>query len=215
MIIELYDTSYIPRRVFCIGRNYRAHAEELNNAIPDSPVVFIKPTTSLVPNNSVITIPAHGKELHYEAELVVLIGQEGRPKTPGDTRRFIEGFSLGLDLTLRDVQSDLKKKGLPWEKAKGFDGSAPLGTFVSYKPQIDLDNISFTCDVNGEERQRGNTGNMLFDIPALLLELSRIWVLKPGDLIFTGTPEGVGPLYPGDSITVTSELAGPFTWTVA
>jgi 2-keto-4-pentenoate hydratase/2-oxohepta-3-ene-1,7-dioic acid hydratase in catechol pathway len=215
MIIELYDTSYIPRRVFCIGRNYRAHVAELNNTVPESPVVFIKPTTSLIPKNSIITMPSHGNDLHYETELVVLIGQEGRPENPEDTHRFVEGLSLGLDLTLRDVQSGLKKKGLPWEKAKGFDGSAPLGTFVSYKPGIDLGNISFTCEINGEERQQGNTGNMIFSIPTLLMELSRIWVLKPGDLVFTGTPEGVGSLHSGDTITVNSELVGPFTWTVA
>jgi len=214
MIIELYDTSYIPRRVFCIGRNYRAHAEELNNAIPDSPVVFIKPTSSLIPKNSIIPMPSHGQDLHYEAELVILVGQEGRPQNLDDTRRFIEGFSIGLDLTLRDVQSGLKKKGLPWEKAKGFDGSAPLGTFTSYNPEIDLADISFTCEVNGEIRQQGNTGNMLFSIPILLMELSKIWVLKPGDLIFTGTPEGVGPLHSGDSISVSCDLVGTYSWTV-
>jgi 2-keto-4-pentenoate hydratase/2-oxohepta-3-ene-1,7-dioic acid hydratase in catechol pathway len=215
MIIELYDTSYIPRRVFCIGRNYRAHAEELNNAIPDTPVVFIKPTSALIPKNSVITMPTHGQDLHYEAELVVLVGQEGRPQTLEDTRRFIEGFSLGLDLTLRDVQSELKKNGLPWEKAKGFDASAPLGTFASFTPEIDLNNISFTCEVNGELRQQGNSGNMLFSIPTLLMELSKIWTLKPGDLIFTGTPEGIGPLHSGDSISVSSDLIGSYTWNVA
>ena len=214
MIIELRDTTYIPRRLFCIGRNYVAHAEELGNVVPDSPVVFLKPPTCLVPHGSPITLPAHGSDLHFETEIVVLIGTEGRARNPQDALKFVEGLSLGLDLTLRDVQSALKSKGLPWEKAKAFDGSAPLGSFVPLDNASVLDDISFACDVNGERRQNGNTARMIFSIPTLITEISTIWTLKPGDLIFTGTPEGVGPLHAGDSITISNKHIGSYTWEV-
>ena len=214
MIIELFGTTYIPRRLFCIGRNYVAHAEELGNLVPESPVVFMKPPTCLVPRGAPISLPGHGDDLHFETELVILIGTEGRANSVEEALAFVEGLSLGLDLTLRDVQSALKAKGLPWEKAKAFDGSAPLGSFIPFDDSINLADISFTCDVNGQRRQNGHTANMIFSIPTLIMELSAIWSLKPGDLIFTGTPEGVGPLRAGDTITIANSRIGSFSWEV-
>lgn len=204
-----------PSRIFCIGRNYVDHAKELKNEVPTSPVVFMKPATSLVPEGEAIPVPSHGEEFHFEAELVVLIGKEGRAVTLEQAPGFIKALSLGLDLTLRDVQSRLKGKGLPWECAKAFDGSAPLGAFKPIGPSMPLEEITFTCHVNDELRQSGNTNTMIFPIKTLVVELSRVWKLLPGDLIYTGTPSGVGPLNRGDRITVASPVIGSFSWTVA
>jgi 2-keto-4-pentenoate hydratase/2-oxohepta-3-ene-1,7-dioic acid hydratase in catechol pathway len=126
----------------------------------------------------------------------------------------VSGISLGLDLTLRDVQQQLKRKDLPWEAAKAFDQSAPIGEFVAYDPSVDLCDIAFHCCVNGVQRQAGNTRDMIFPVARLLVELSRIWVLQPGDLLFTGTPAGVGPLRIGDRIEIASDLTGSFAWSV-
>jgi 2-keto-4-pentenoate hydratase/2-oxohepta-3-ene-1,7-dioic acid hydratase in catechol pathway len=201
-------------RVFCIGRNYVEHVHELKNIIPTKPVVFIKPVSCLVGPGEKIHFPKHGKELHYEVEIVVEVGQEGKAITEEEALSFISSITIGLDLTLRDVQEDLKKKGLPWEIAKAFEQSAPIGNFVPYDQSVDLKNISFGCKVNGIERQRGNTGEMIFSIGKLLVELSKIWMLCPGDLIYTGTPSGVGPLKIGDLIEIESDLTGSFSWSI-
>ncbi|MFH0931836.1 MAG: fumarylacetoacetate hydrolase family protein [Candidatus Zixiibacteriota bacterium] len=201
-------------RVFCIGRNYVEHVQELKNIIPTKPVVFIKPASCLVGPGKKIHFPKHGSELHYEVEIVVKVGQEGRVRTEEEALSFISSITVGLDLTLRDIQEDLKQKGLPWEIAKAFEQSAPIGNFVPYDQSLDLNNISFGCKVNGIERQRGNTGNMIFSIGKLLVELSKIWELCPGDLIYTGTPSGVGPLRIGDSIEIESDPIGTFSWSI-
>ncbi len=201
-------------RIFCIGRNYVEHIQELKNIIPTKPVVFIKPASCLVEPGEKIHFPKHGSELHYEVEIVVQVGSEGRVVREEEALSFISSITVGLDLTLRDVQEDLKKKGLPWEIAKAFEQSAPIGNFVPYDQSVDLNNISFGCKVNGLERQRGNTGKMIFSIGKLLVELSKIWVLRPGDLIYTGTPSGVGPLKIGDSIEIESDLTGSFSWSI-
>ena len=201
-------------RVFCIGRNYVEHVHELKNIIPTKPVVFIKPVSCLIGPGEKIHFPKHGKELHYEVEIVVEVGQEGKAITEEEALSFISSITIGLDLTLRDVQEDLKKKGLPWEIAKAFEQSAPIGNFVPYDQSVDLKNISFGCKVNGIERQRGNTGEMIFSIGKLLVELSKIWMLCPGDLIYTGTPSGVGPLKIGDLIEIESDLTGSFSWSI-
>ncbi len=207
------DTSSIAR-VFCIGRNYVEHARELSNVVPTTPVVFIKPTLCLVPPGEKIHFPKHGKELHHEVEIVVRVGREGRAGTEEEALSFVSSLTVGLDLTLRDVQAELKRKGLPWEIAKAFEQSAPIGDFIPYDGSLDLKDISFGCKVNGIERQRGNTGEMIFSIPRLLVELSKIWLLRPGDLIFTGTPSGVGPLKIGDTVEVESAPIGSFSWSV-
>jgi len=190
------------------------HVHELSNVIPTKPVIFIKPTSCLVKPGEKIHFPKHGKELHHEVEIVVQVGREGRPTTEEEALSFIHSITVGLDLTLRDVQEELKKKGLPWEIAKAFEQSAPLGDFIPYDGSLDLSHISFGCQVNGITRQRGNTGDMIFSFKKLLVELSKIWVLKPGDLIYTGTPSGVGPLKIGDLIEVESDPIGTFSWSI-
>ncbi|MDP3025780.1 MAG: fumarylacetoacetate hydrolase family protein [candidate division Zixibacteria bacterium] len=201
-------------RIFCIGRNYAEHIQELSNTVPEKPVVFIKPASCLVKPGEKIHFPKHGKELHHEVEIVVKIGSEGRVLREEEALSFVSAVTVGLDLTLRDVQADLKKKGLPWEIAKAFEQSAPIGSFVPYNKSIDLNNISFGCKVNGIEKQRGNSRDMIFSISRLLVELSKIWMLRPGDLLFTGTPSGVGPLKVGDSIEIKSNLTGSFSWSI-
>ena len=201
-------------RIFCIGRNYVQHVRELGNPLPRTPVVFMKPPSSLVRPGEPIHFPRHGRELHHEAELVVRIVRTGRVTTPRQTPDFVGAVTLGLDLTLRDVQQDLKRQGLPWEAAKAFEQSAPIGTFTPCDASVDLRDIAFRCTVNGEHRQAGNTRDMIFPVDQLLVELSRIWTLRAGDLIYTGTPEGVGPLRVGDSVELASDLTGAFRWTL-
>jgi 2-keto-4-pentenoate hydratase/2-oxohepta-3-ene-1,7-dioic acid hydratase in catechol pathway len=215
MTLTVEDKVYEAGRVFCVGMNYVAHIQEMKNQVPTTPVIFMKPATSLVQSGTTIPRPVHGRDLHYETEVVVMIGRDGRPATDGEARSAIAGLSLGLDLTLRDVQNELRKQGLPWEFSKAFDGSAPIGRFVPLTGAMDLGNLSFTGEVNGRVRQNGNTGNMVFPITALIRELAKVWLLRAGDLIYTGTPEGVGALNAGDHITVSAPWAGSFSWTLA
>lgn len=190
-------------RVFCIGRNYAEHARELNNPVPAEPVVFMKPAASLVGPDCGILYPAHGEDLQFETEIVLLLGQGGA----------IDGLSLGLDLTLRDVQSRLKAKGLPWERAKAFEQSGAVGRFVE-PDGLPLDDLRFECRVKGELRQSGHSADMLFPIPRLLEELARVWRLAPGDLVYTGTPSGVGSLARGDRIEVSADWFGRSVWAI-
>jgi 2-keto-4-pentenoate hydratase/2-oxohepta-3-ene-1,7-dioic acid hydratase in catechol pathway len=201
-------------RIFCIGRNYAEHAAELANPLPCAPVMFMKPASSLVRPGEPVRFPGHGRELHHEVELVVSIGRSGKVSAPEQAFSYVNGISVGLDLTLRDVQQRMKRKGLPWEAAKAFDQSAPVGEFVDYTDAIDLNDVSFQCAVNGTRRQAGNSRDMLFPVERLLVELSRIWTLQPGDLVFTGTPPGVGPLQVGDRVEIASELTGAFAWSI-
>ena len=213
--LKVGSRTFTPGRVFCAARNYAEHARELRNVMPEELTIFMKPVTSLVLPGRAIERPRHGKVLHHEVEVVVLLGKGGSRITEDEAAGFISGITLGLDLTLRDVQSDLKGKGLPWERSKSFDQSAPLGEFVPYEKSIDLKNIEFSCSVNGETRQKGNTGNMTWPIPAFISRLSEWWRLLPGDLIYTGTPSGVGPLNSGDAVTIRSDLTGAFSWKIA
>jgi len=202
-------------RIFCIGRNYSEHAKELNNDIPDEPIVFMKPFESLVKDNETIKFPSHGKVLQHELEVVIQIAQSGHANTEVQARAMIGSLALGLDLTLRDVQNELKAKGLPWEKAKSFEHSATVSKFVPYEASLDLAEIEFTCRVNNELRQIGHTRQMLFSFEQIILYLSSIWQLQTGDLIYTGTPSGVGTLQVGDQIVASSPQLGNFTWTMA
>jgi 2-keto-4-pentenoate hydratase/2-oxohepta-3-ene-1,7-dioic acid hydratase in catechol pathway len=202
-------------RIFCIGRNYVEHVRELNNPMPAKPVIFMKPFSSLVRPGEEIRFPSHGKELHHETEVVVEIGREGKPPTEDEAETFIHGLTLGLDLTLRDVQREMKAKGLPWELAKSFDQSAPLGEMVRYRAPLRFDGIEFSCHINGEMRQEGKTGEMIFPIPRLIMEVGKVWALRTGDLIFTGTPAGIGPLEPGDRVEISSPQLGSWSWSIA
>jgi 2-keto-4-pentenoate hydratase/2-oxohepta-3-ene-1,7-dioic acid hydratase in catechol pathway len=201
-------------RIFCIGLNYVDHIKELSNAISTTAVIFMKPATCVVWPGEEIHFPKHGKDFHHEVEIVVKIGREGKPRTEEEAVSFIDALTVGLDLTLRDVQSELRKKGMPWEISKSFDQSAPLGDFVPYSASIDLGNISFGCKVNGVEKQRGNTGAMVFSIPKLLIEVGNVWKLLPGDIIYTGTPSGVGSMNIGDTIEIESSITDPFSWKI-
>ena len=211
------STSFVkfsPNRIFCVGMNYLAHIRELHNSIPDSPVIFMKPASSLVAPGNPVRFPSHGKDLHYETEVVVLIGKEDRPESPAEARQAIGGISLGLDMTLRDLQLSLRPKGNPWELCKAFDESAPLGNIVELPDSLDLCNLSFTGMVNGQVRQQGNTSDLVFPITTLIQYLAGIWKLYPGDLIYTGTPVGVGSVVTGDRITVSAPWCGSFEWTI-
>jgi len=189
-------------RIFCVGKNYRKHIQELQDGAPDQPVIFMKPVSCIVLPDEKIKPPIHGNCLHHEVELVVLIGQGGRNISESNARSYIAGLSLGIDLTLRDVQSSLKKKGLPWEIAKAFDGAAPVGRFVSKDQFSDINNLRFSLKINGELRQQGNTTDMMFSFDRIIAYVSQFISLKPGDLIFTGTPSGVGPIQINDHFEV-------------
>ncbi|MDD3764787.1 MAG: fumarylacetoacetate hydrolase family protein [Nevskiales bacterium] len=201
-------------RIFCIGKNYAEHVAELAHLghNPDGDcVVFMKPASALVPEGEPIVLPRGSGSIHHEAELVVQLTGGGRDIPVDDALNWISGMTLGLDLTLRDLQTDLKNKGKPWELAKAFDGSAPLGDFKPYLDE-DLQALEFSCYVNGERRQHARTADMLFSVARQIHILSQTWSLLPGDILYTGTPKGVGPLEPGDRIRLESDAIGVFEW---
>lgn len=213
-MIRFPDRLIEPCRVFCIGCNYGKHIKELGSTDKDRCIVFMKPGVCLVQPGVDIRIPRDRGMVHHEVELVVAIGREGDNIPRENALDHVSGITLGLDLTLRDVQARLKKDGHPWEMCKAFEQSAPLGDFVPYHSSIDLSDIPLTCRVNGMIRQNGNTCDMLFPVDRLIEILSKTWLLRKGDLIFTGTPEGVGPITEGDAITIESPLIGAFSWRI-
>ncbi|MFC0267859.1 fumarylacetoacetate hydrolase family protein [Kushneria aurantia] len=182
-------------KIVCVGRNYAAHARELGNDVPDAPLLFIKPATSAARLEEPIRVPRHLGEVHFETELALLIGRPLRRVRPEQALAAIAGIGLALDLTLRDVQAELKAKGHPWERAKAFDGACPLSRFVALEGrEIDYADLHFSLSINGERRQSGHSANMIFGVAELLCEMSKSFTLEPGDVVLTGTPEGVGPL---------------------
>lgn len=187
-------------KVIAIGRNYSAHAKELNNEIPDKPVIFLKPDTAVLKNNKAFYYPEFSKEIHYEVELVIKISKEGKHIAKKFAHKYYEEIGLGIDFTARDLQNSLKAKGLPWELAKAFDNSAAVSEFVSKSEFADLQNTEFSLKINNELRQVGNTSNMLHSFDDLISFASQYFTLKKGDLIFTGTPEGVGEVNIGDRL---------------
>jgi 2-keto-4-pentenoate hydratase/2-oxohepta-3-ene-1,7-dioic acid hydratase in catechol pathway len=189
-------------KVVCVGRNYAAHARELGNAVPDAPILFLKPSTAIVPLQPSFAIPQGRGECHHETEISVLIGKPLKNAGLPEIKAAIAGIGLGLDLTLRDVQNDLKKKGLPWEVAKAFDGAAPLGPFFPPEAFADIEDAEFTLTVNGSLRQHGFTRDMITPVYALIEFISTIFTLEPGDVILTGTPEGVAALRSGDRLSL-------------
>ena len=210
-----------PCRIFCIGENYTEHIRELggfNSTLQSKnesqPVVFMKPVTSIVSLGESIHAPTHGNVLHHEVEVVVLLNGGGKNILIEDSLSCIAGVTLGLDITLSDVQVEVKKKGHPWELSKSFDQSSPLGLMRSYDDSFDLFDIPFACFVNEEKRQEGNTKDMIFSIPQIISFLSTVWKLMPGDLIYTGTPSGIGVIKSRDEIILNSPILGRFAWTV-
>ena len=213
MEIKLENEQFRCSRIFCIGRNYVEHIEELGNERPESPVIFSKPPTSLVAPGKTIRFPRCGETPHFETELVVLIGKKGVPSDRNDAAKFVAGLAVGYDLTLRDTQNKLLAKALPWEICKGFDDSAPIGEFSPFSGSADdLAKLTFSGSIDGVLRQSGNTAKMIFPIPELLIAISRYWELLPGDLIYTGTPPGVGKLTPGAILEATDHTGRSFSW---
>ena len=185
-------------KIICVGRNYAEHARELNNPVNDQPVIFMKPETAQLQKRQPFFLPDFSTDIHYEVEVVVKICKLGKNIAEKFAHRYYDEISVGIDFTARDLQSDLKKKGLPWELAKAFDSSAPVGQFISKSEIADLSNLEFSLRKNGETVQTGNTADMIFSVDNLISFVSRFVTLKKGDLIFTGTPKGVGPVNTGD-----------------
>lgn len=187
-------------KIICIGRNYAEHAKELNNPVPAEPVVFMKPSSALLVNNKPLYYPDFTKNLHFEGELVLKICKNGKAIQKEFAHRYVEEVAFGIDFTARDVQDALKAKGHPWEKAKAFDGSAVLSPFIPLTDLQDAKNIEFLMEKNGEVVQHGFTKDMLFSIEDILVHVSQYFILTMGDLIYTGTPAGVGPVAIGDTL---------------
>lgn len=185
-------------KIICVGRNYAEHIRELNHPLPASPVFFLKPDTALVTRNRPFFYPGFSREIHHEVELVLKISKIGKAIREPFAHEYFDEIALGFDLTARDLQDEAKKKGLPWALSKGFDQSAPVSRFVDKKSLGDLGHISFRLDLNGKTVQHGNSSMMLFSFEEIISYLSRFMTLRTGDLIFTGTPAGVGPIKVGD-----------------
>lgn len=188
-------------KIICVGRNYAEHIKELNNEQPNDPVIFLKPETAIPLKNESFFYPSFSSDVHHEIEILVKINRVGKNIEERFAHKYYDEIGVGIDFTARDVQSRLKAKGLPWELAKGFNGSAPISGFVPKTDFADLQNINFRLDVNGETRQQGNTSLMLFKIDYLIAFVSRYFLLQQGDILFTGTPKGVGPVQIGDRLT--------------
>ncbi len=189
-------------KVVCVGSNYRNHIKEMGSATPTEPVLFIKPETALCDIRQPLAIPQHDGEVHHEVELAILIGLPLKQADEDHVARAIAGYGVALDLTLRELQAKFKKAGQPWEKAKGFDGSCPISGFIPVSEFGDAQQAELSLTVNGELRQQGNTRDMITPILPLIAYMSRYFTLRPGDIILTGTPEGVAKLTSGDALTL-------------
>ncbi len=200
------------RNIYCIGRNFEAHAKELNNPVPDRPVLFIKPLSSLS-FDGIILLPSFIREPHYETELVVAIGTKGKNIQSGDALNHVAGYGLGIDVTARDIQHELKKASHPWFLAKGMDTFTQVSSFIPAGSVEDPQKLTFTMSLNGEKRQTGDTSLMVFPVAEQIAFLSRYVTLQPGDLLFTGTPKGVGLLRDGDLIRA-ELMSGEVTFNV-
>ena len=186
--------------IYCIGRNYVAHARELNNEVPDEPVVFLKPSGSVITDGGTIELPSQSKNVHHEVELTLVLKEGGKSIPEEKALSYIAGYGVGIDVTARDIQQQAKERSHPWAVAKGFNTFAPLSTFIPAGEIPDPQNIELHMSVNGETRQSDNTRLMIFPVASLISYLSQIFTLKAGDIIFTGTPKGVSPIASGDQI---------------
>ncbi len=192
--------NFATMKIIAIGRNYAEHAKELNNPVPGVPVIFMKPDTAILKENKPFYHPDFSEDIHHEIEIVLKISKEGKHISEKFAENYFEEIALGVDFTARDIQSRHKEKGLPWELAKGFDNSAPVSGFLPKAQFPDLHNLNFKLDVNGQNRQTGNTSNMLFSFAYIISFVSKYITLKKGDLIFTGTPQGVAKVNVGDRL---------------
>lgn len=187
-------------KIICIGRNYANHAKELGNTVPTEPVFFLKPETAISPKGHPFFIPDFSSNIHYEVELVIKINRLGKHIEEHFAHKYYSEIGLGIDFTARDIQEEVKAKGLPWEKAKGFDGSAVISRTFIPKDELELSNISFSLHKNGESIQQGNSRDMIFNFNKIIAYISQFYTLKIGDLIYTGTPAGVGQVVNGDTL---------------
>jgi 5-carboxymethyl-2-hydroxymuconate isomerase len=195
-------------KIIGLGRNYLDHIRELGNTITEEPVLFCKPPSSVIGHNGLIEIPNYSQNCQHELELAILIGVKGKNIPQQQAFDHISGYGVALDLTLRDVQSDLKEKGLPWDIAKGFDTSCPLSSFVPAATVNHPDNLDMTLSINGQLRQQGNTAQMMRPIKDIIAAVSRYFTLMPGDIILTGTPAGVAQIHSGDRLVATIDHVG-------
>lgn len=198
--IPAIDNEYLIGKILCIGRNYVDHIKELGNETPGAPVVFMKPATAVIKSGEKIVIPTYSNNCHYEAELAVLIGEDGKDLQESEALKYVAGYGVAIDMTLRDVQDNLKQKGLPWEIAKGFDTSCPLSDFVPAAQVADPQQLQIRLSLNGEERQNSSTALMINSVAGIISYLSSIFTLEEGDIILTGTPAGVGQVKSGDRL---------------
>ncbi|MEX2116861.1 MAG: fumarylacetoacetate hydrolase family protein [Bacteroidota bacterium] len=187
-------------KIICVGRNYAEHAKEMKAELPSAPVLFLKPPSAIIGNGGAVILPIISRELHHEVEMTVLLGKGGRDIPQESALGHVAGYGIGLDMTLRDVQSEAKKKGLPWSLAKGFDTSAPLSEFIRASSVPDPHRLALRLSVNGEVRQQGTTSDFIFKLEYLISYISQFFTLSPGDVLFTGTPEGVAQTVPGDTL---------------
>ncbi len=186
-------------KILCIGRNYAAHIAELHNAVPDEPVIFSKPDTALLKNNAPFYYPSYSQDIHHEVEIILKICKDAKSVEPKFAHKYFDEIGLGIDFTARDLQAKAKAKGLPWTLSKGFNGSAPISEFFP-KTDFDLESLNFSLSLNGQIRQKGNTALMLNSFAEIISYISRFITLRKGDIIFTGTPEGVGAVAIGDRL---------------
>jgi len=207
--------SYNVGKIVCLGRNYLDHIRELGNTVPDRAVIFCKPASSLLENGGKVIIPPYSDDCHHELELALLIGKPGKQIAKEDALSHITGYAVALDLTLRDLQAELKEKGLPWELAKGFDTSCPISEFTPAEQITDPNNLELTLEVNGQLRQQGNTNMMMRSIEQIISEISQFYTLEAGDLILTGTPAGVKRMVSGDKLIGKIDQVGSLEVTVA
>jgi fumarylpyruvate hydrolase len=201
------------RRILCVGRNYAAHRREMGGDERDPPFFFAKPADAIVPPGGAVPYPSRTADLHHEIELVVALNRAGEDLDPGDALDLVFGYAVGVDLTRRDLQSAAKAKGQPWDSGKGFDASAPISGIRQWTGAPPTGAISLS--VNGQTRQSGAVTDMIWSVPEIIAEASKLWRLTPGDLIFTGTPEGVGPLVRGDRVEGQVEGVGRLAFTIS
>lgn len=193
-------------KILCLGMNYPAHAKEMQARVPDAPIIFLKPSTAIIHDGDAIVRPRISNEMHHEVEMVLAIGKDGKDILPDQVDDYLLGYGVGLDMTLRDIQQDAKKRGLPWSTSKGFDTSAPISEIIPKEKIPQRGQLRLQCKVNGVMRQDTSISDMIFSPEEIICYVSGLFTLERGDLIFTGTPDGVGAVKPGD--TIEAELVG-------
>lgn len=209
------DHSLSVGKIVCVGQNYAKHIKEMASRLPDAPVLFLKPSTAIIHENTPITLPEYSVEVHHEIELALLVTKLASHVPASDWMNYIGGAGIALDLTLRDIQRNAKERGLPWSVSKGFDGSCPLSHFVPLNDITDIQNLQIKLEVNGEIRQDGSTSEMIYKVDHLFSFISGIFTLEPGDIILTGTPAGVSKLNHGDQLDAKIEQIGSMRFNVS